>query len=68
VNKKTDVASATVLECQEVLEALPLPKLSLEPYVSGRLDRYLAHAAAEREREERTKAQGQTFKRKMGPR
>lgn len=68
VDKKTYVADATVLECREALESLPFPNLPLEPYVSGRFDRYLAHAATERERQERAIAEGTEFKRRMGPR
>lgn len=67
VDKKTYVADATVLECQQALEALPFPALPLEPYASGRFDRYLARATAEREREKRTKADGGEFKRRKGP-
>lgn len=61
------VADGTVLECQEVLNTLPFPALPLVRYQSGRFEKYLRHAAAERERELLALANGAPFRRKRGP-
>jgi integrase len=60
------VADGTVLECQQVLDRLPFPDLPLVHYVPGRFERYLRHAAAEREREVSALAGGELFKRRRG--
>jgi integrase len=68
VDKRSYVADGTVLEMRRVLDTLPFPDLPLAPYVSGQFNSYLAHAASEREREERAKHEGITFKRPLGRR
>lgn len=68
IDRRNYIADGTVLECQRVLDALPFPELALEPYVSSRFAGYLEHAAAEREREARAKADGLEFRPRKGPR
>lgn len=67
IDRRNYIADGTVLECQRVLDTLPFPELTLEPYVSDRFAHYLEHAASERERERRAKANGVQFKRRKGP-
>ncbi|MGH8157674.1 MAG: tyrosine-type recombinase/integrase [Rhodanobacter sp.] len=66
--QKNYIADGTVLEMREVLDSLPIVDPPMAPYVSERFKGYLAHAAAEREREIRLGAEGMAFKRPMGRR